>query len=176
MSDIYQIKCKKKIYSGNSRSSIEEILQLVIVYDILPPFSVLKNGTDITSDFMSFAAKQGYIFINQYELELVLPKWLIKSMNKGTKKRIYLQITTEKQNILMHSVPIQDIKSIKGFRKLYSLGYIAFAFSDVYWLCYKKKDKTVCVIERNNDQFIEMIKFADFDELKDKIHVQEEKR
>lgn len=175
MSDEYRIISDKKITRNGYRNSFEEILDTIIVYDVIPPFKVYKNNSDITDEFLKYASKQGYEFVNQYKLAEDFPKWLVKLMNKALKERLYYEITCPSGLIQMDVYPVQDIKSIDGFYKLYKKNYVTIANNGKLFLCHNLSDNTFCLLEYDG-KLIRYFTFNSSDELRDKIKIVRRKK
>ena len=171
MSDEYKIVSDKKITRNGYRNSFEEILDTIVVYDLIPPFNVYKNDTDVTDEFLRYAAKQGYEFVNQYKLVEDFPKWLVKLMNKAIKERLYYEITCPFGLIKMDVYPVQDIKSIDGFYKLYKKNYVTFASNGKMALCHHLSDNTFCLVECDKKKLTQCFTFNSPEELRGKIKI-----
>lgn len=171
MSDIYKIVCGQKITRDGVRNSFEEVMDIIIVYDIVPPFKVYKNNVDVTESFIQYAHDNGYIFVNQYELSEKFPLWILKQMNKAVKKRLSYEITTPSEVIHMKVYPIQDIKSIEGFYDLYKKGFIAFANNEDSILCIDIVKGSVCIVESKDEKYLVLFSFCSFDKIKENIRI-----
>ena len=166
MDDEYKIIADKKITRGGCRKSFEEILDTIIVYDVVSPFKVYKNGNEVTDEFLRYASKEGYEFVNQYELVADFPEWLIKLMNKALKEEVYYEIASPSDSFIMKAYPVQYIKSIAGFYELYKMNYVAFASNGKLRLCRNLSDNTICILEYNGKKVVQCCAFNSFDNLK----------
>lgn len=171
MGDEYKIVSDKKITRNGYRNSFEEILDTIVVYDIIPPFNIYKNDIDVTDEFLRYAAKQGYEFVNQYKLAEYFPKWLVKLMDKALKERLYYEITCPSGLIKMDVYPVQDIKSIAGFYNLYKKNYVAFASNGKMALCHHLSDNTFCLVEWDGRKITQYFTFISSEELRNKIKI-----
>lgn len=170
MKDEYKIVCKnKKIYGGEYRDSIEEVLDTVLVYDISPPFCVYRNNKDITQEFMEYVKEHGYELVNQEELKQFFPRWIVGAMDKSLKNRIYLVVLFNGKNLKMNTVPFREIKTIEGFYDLYNQNLIPFAYSESCILCLDLSDKAIYMVEKTEKGFNKTFVEKSFTDLRKSI-------
>lgn len=142
----YIIQTKQKNYlAGLKYSSINEIIDAVIFYDLIPPFKVLDDKkTDVTEDVISKLMNAGYKFVDKKKVGEKIPKDLRELMNKYYKYTVNL---SELNNISVKLATVKDIKSIKGFYELWNNKSITIGICESKILFYELNSKNICAID-----------------------------
>lgn len=94
--------------------NMDEVLENVAMFDLVSNFKVFdEKKEDKTSEFLEFAAKKGYKFVDKKQVLNYLPDGLKKYLKKKFKKPVLIN------NLPIKFVHPDDIKSIKGFYALW---------------------------------------------------------
>lgn len=94
--------------------NMDEVLENVAMFDLVSNFKVFdENKQDKTSEFLEFAAKKGYKFVDRRQILKYLPDELKKYLKKEFKKPVSIN------DLSIKFVHPDDIKSINGFYELW---------------------------------------------------------
>lgn len=141
----YTIQTKQKNYlSGLEHNSINEVMDAIVFYDLLPPFKVVdESKNDITNDIISKLTKLGYKFVDKKKVATNIPSGLQEIMNKYYRNTVTLK---ENGNISVKLTTVKDIKSIKGFYDLWENKAITIGVSGSKILFLDCSKKSICTI------------------------------
>lgn len=141
----YTIQTKQKNYlSGLEHNSINEVMDSIVFYDLLPPFKVVdESKNDITNDIISKLTKLGYKFVDKKKVATNIPAGLQEIMNKYYRNTVTLK---ENGNISVKLTTVKDIKSIKGFYDLWENKAITIGVSGSKILFLDCSTKSICTI------------------------------
>lgn len=141
----YTIQTKQKNYlSGLEHNSINEVMDAIVFYDLLPPFKVFdEKRKDVTNDIISRLTNSGYKFVDKKKVAETIPADLKDLMNKYYKNTVTL---SSLNNLSVKLITVKDIKSIKGFYELWDKESITIGISGTNILFYELNSKDVCVI------------------------------
>lgn len=141
----YTIQTKQKNYLlGLVYDSIDEVIESIVFYDLLPPFKVFDElKKDVTDIIISKLSKMGYKFIDKKKVATKIPLNLQNLMNKYYKNTVILK---DKENTSIKLVTVKDIKSIMGFYDLWENNAITIGISGLMVLVYDCFSKNICTI------------------------------
>ncbi len=141
----YTIQTKQKNYlSGLEHNSINEVIDAIVFYDLLPPFKIFdESKNDVTNEVISKITKLGYKFIDKKKVATNIPSGLQELMNKYYRNTVTLK---EIGNISVKLTTVKDIKSIKGFYDLWENKAITIGVSGSKVLFLDCSTKSICTI------------------------------
>lgn len=125
----YTIQTKQKNYlAGLIYKSVDDVINAIIFYDLIPPFKVFdETKKDITDVVLKKISEIGYKFVDKKKVASLIPNELQELMNRYYKN----QIKVKKLNDFpVKLVTVKDIKSLKGFYELWDAKGIAIGTSD----------------------------------------------
>ncbi len=127
MEHSFQLKTKKyRLPKDGVRLSFEHLMEMVAVYDILPPFSVIEDGEkDVTDDFLEYLRKNEYVFIDIKDVRKQLPRKLFHLLDSYSTKNVCISIEGKNKSISFEGS--DGMKSINGFPELWKDGFTVFA-------------------------------------------------
>ena len=141
----YTIETKQKNYLPYLiHNTIDEVMDAVVFYDLLPPFKVFdEKRKDVTNDIISKLTNSGYKFVDKKKVAEKIPADLKDLMNKYYKNTVTL---SSLNNLSVKLITVKDIKSIKGFYELWDKESITIGISGTNILFYELNSKNICVI------------------------------
>ena len=141
----YIIQTKQKNYlHGLEHNSINEVMDAIVFYDLLPPFKIFdEKKNDVTNDIISKITKTGYKFIDKKKVAENIPANLQELMNKYYKNTVTLSFLN---NLSVKLITVKDIKSIKGFYELWDKESITIGTSGQKILFYELNSNNICII------------------------------
>ena len=155
----YIIQTKQKNYlNGLTHKKIEDVIDAVFFYDLLPPFKVLdETNNDVTDIILQKLKDIGYKFVDKKEVASLIPLDLQKLMNKYYNKFIEID-SLNKLSIKLTT--IKDIKSIKGFYEIWDKKGITIGSNTDFIYFYDTEENNICAISVNSLKDLDKKKFV----------------